>query len=413
MKLERLVVTLLSLSTVQCLWYYDVYYKWKTIEYNIPPYVQLNSSAYEPRNNIISQVKIYENRMWITTPSYLRGVPVTLSTLPYNPKYHWWTPFFTLHDQSPKLQPFPSYEMNKMGDCNALQLVSAIEIDQFGRLWVIDVGRVYLLEQYEMSGTALNLCPAKLMIFDVRSGRSKLLSTYTFPDDVAPSSSSFLKGLQLACETRDDCWAFIPDSNLTRIVVYDHKNRQSWTAEHPSMKPDPYKIHFLVNGVPVVTALGINSIALAPKKYDFSELYFSPLASTTLYKIQTECLKNSALKQNGTLRMDDVIDLGEIPGQSDGFAMSSKGELFYGNLPDNSILSTDTSPELTEIDEQKTVARSDIDFLWPDGFGFDGKGKLAVTTTKFHLRQRTDPEDYNFRVVILRHTGHVYSYNHC
>lgn len=172
------------------------------------------------------------------------------------------------------------------------------------------------------------------------------------------------------------------------------------------------KINLFVRpGVPVVTALGINNIALAPMKYNYSELYFSPKASTTLYKIATGRLKNPALAQNGTLRMDDVIDLGEIPGQSDGFAMSSKGELFYGNLPGNSVLSTKTSPKLMEIDDQEIVAQSNVDFLWPEGLSFDGKGKLAVATTSFHLRQRTDPEEYNFRVILLRHTGHVYSYN--
>lgn len=147
-------------------------------------------------------------------------------------------------------------------------------------------------------------------------------------------------------------------------------------------------------------------------KYNFSELYFSALASTTLYKIAIECLKNPAIKENGTLRMDDVIDLGELSGQSDGFAMSSKGELFYGNVPGNSVLSIKTSPKFMEIDDQDRIAKSDVDFLWPDGFAFDGKGKLAVATTRYHVAGKTDPADYNYRVILLRHAGYVYSYNH-
>lgn len=252
MKLVRLVATsvigLLSLSIVQCLSNYDVYYKWKSIEYDIPPNVQLNSSEYIPRNSIISQIKIYENRMWITTPRYLQGVPVTLSTVPYNHRYCWWQPFLFLRDESPKLQPFPSYQMNKLGDCNALQLASGIDIDQFGRLWVVDAGRVNIFEPYEMEGGPLNLCPAKLLIFDVKKGRSNLIFTYTFPDNVAPNTTNMLKGMQVTCETQNDCWAFIPDGALCRLIVYDHKNRRSWTAQHPSMAPDPNKGVILVNG---------------------------------------------------------------------------------------------------------------------------------------------------------------------
>lgn len=259
------VIELLSLSVVaQCLLDYDVYYKWKRIEYDIPSNIQLNSSEYVPENNIVSVIKIYENRMWITTPRYFRGVPVTLNTVPYNHRYHWWLPFLLPHNESPKLKPFPSYEMNKMGDCNAMQLVSALDIDQFGRLWVVDVGRINVLEPYKKTGSAINLCPAKLLVFDVTSGRSDLIFTYTFPDNVAPNTTTILKEMQVACSTRDDCWVFIPDFALNRLVVYDHKRRDSWTAQHPSMEPDPQKVVFYVNGT-------CNRFEIVKKKLCFNE----------------------------------------------------------------------------------------------------------------------------------------------
>lgn len=186
--------------------------------------------------------------MWLATPRYLRGVPVTLNTVLYKHKYPLWEHIFFPRNQSPKLQPFPSYEMNKVGDCNALQLAHALDIDQFGRLWVIDVGRVNILEEIELQGPALNLCPAKLVIFDVNDGRSDVIFTYVFPEDVAPHTSNILKEIQVACETEENCWAFVPDIALSRLVIYDHKNRQSWTAQHPSMAPDPTKTAFLING---------------------------------------------------------------------------------------------------------------------------------------------------------------------
>lgn len=246
MKSIRLLSTITYLvtlsSTVQCIWY-DVYYKWKTIEYEIPSNIQLNESDYIQQNNIVSLIAIYEDRMWLVTPRYLPGVPFTLNTVPYSHKYHWWEPFFMLHNESPKLRPFPSVEMNKIGDCNALQLAHAIDVDQYGRLWVVDNGRIDIL-----TSSPQNLCPAKLVIFDVTNGRSDLIFTYTFPNNVAPNTSTIIKDMQVACETKNDCWMFIPDIALNRLVVYDHKNRQSWTAQHPSMEPDPAKSTFLING---------------------------------------------------------------------------------------------------------------------------------------------------------------------
>ncbi|XP_037036803.1 protein yellow-like [Bradysia coprophila] len=398
------VTSFLSLlSIVQSWGAYNVLYQWKIIQYNIPSNVQLNPAEYKPQNNLISLLAIYEDRMWLVTPRYLRGVPVTLSTIPYKDKLHWWDQFFF---PSPILQPFPNYEMNKIGDCDALQLAHALDIDQFGRLWVVDVGRIDILEE-----TTRNLCPAKLVIFDVKNGRSDKIFTYTFPDDVAPPESNIVKDIQVACETKDDCWAYIADISLSRLVIYDHKRRESWTAEHPSMAPDPNESIFFINGVQTSRLFGITGIGLAPIKFKFSYLLYSPLASKTLYKVESDTLKNPHLKLNGTLNENDVIALGEKPGQSDGFAMTSKGRLYYADLPNCSVISTDTDPEMTHIAEQKTVAQSYVDLLWPKNFAFDGKGKLALTSTKFHLIQATNPTEYNFRVIILRHTGHVYAYN--
>lgn len=152
------IARILTLSLTECLRDYDIYYQWKVVEFDLPSNIKLNPLEYIQENNFISLMEIFENRMWITTPSYRQGVPVTLSTLPYKQKRFWWEQFFSNDYESPKLKPFPNYEMNKLGDCNVLQLVHAIEVDQFGRLWVVDVGKVNILE------VPLNLCPPKLVI---------------------------------------------------------------------------------------------------------------------------------------------------------------------------------------------------------------------------------------------------------
>lgn len=242
------VTGFLTLSVVVCLKNYDIYYQWKTVEYDIPSNVKLNSSEFIQENNFIATLKIFENRIWITTPRYRRGVPVTLSTVPYKNFNFWWEQYLSFHNKSPKLKPFPNYEMNKVGDCNALQMVHSMEIDQFGRLWVVDVGRVNILEEIFQEGPTINVCPSKLVIFDVTNGRNDIIFTYVFTDKVVPHASNILKDFQVACETREDCWAFISDLTSNRLVVYDHKNKQSWTAQHPSMAPHPDKINFSING---------------------------------------------------------------------------------------------------------------------------------------------------------------------
>ena len=45
----------------------------------------------------------------------------------------------------PEVEPFPSWQMNQIGNCSALQFVQGIAIDARGILWAVDSGRVNTL----------------------------------------------------------------------------------------------------------------------------------------------------------------------------------------------------------------------------------------------------------------------------
>ena len=44
------------------------------------------------------------------------------------------------------LQPFPDWEMQEIGNPSALQYVQSMEIDLSGKMWIVDVGRLNILE---------------------------------------------------------------------------------------------------------------------------------------------------------------------------------------------------------------------------------------------------------------------------
>lgn len=59
----------------------------------------------------------------------------------------------------PEIEPFPSWEMNEIGNCSALQFVQGIAVDTDGIMWVIDSGRIDTLSQGEMaSNSFLHRC---------------------------------------------------------------------------------------------------------------------------------------------------------------------------------------------------------------------------------------------------------------
>ncbi|CAG5121556.1 unnamed protein product, partial [Candidula unifasciata] len=111
--------------------------------------------------------------IFVTVPRlrYKDGVPASLNTV---------------HEKSPGskeavFRPYPDWDSNTVGNCNALQLPPSLEYDpRTGYLYVIDVGRVGIWSPTEPS---LNLCPAKIVVFDTKqNGRIVRILDYVDPD---------------------------------------------------------------------------------------------------------------------------------------------------------------------------------------------------------------------------------------
>lgn len=138
---------------------FRVVYEWRTIDFAFRTdelrVNALNTEDYIPKNNIISDVKYFANRLYVTLPRMLPGVPATLGYI-IAPDNNGRT--------DPEVEPFPSAEMNQRGNCSALQFVQGIAIDAYGVLWVVDSGRTETL----IPARGPNICGPKLMMFDLK-----------------------------------------------------------------------------------------------------------------------------------------------------------------------------------------------------------------------------------------------------
>lgn len=124
---------------------FKVVYEWQTLNFAYRTEAErdtaLYSGAYSPANNLISDVKAFANRLYVTVPRMLPGVPATLG---------WFIAPNNDGRTDPEIEPFPSWEMNAIGNCTALQFVQGIAIDTDGIMWVIDSGRIDTLAQGEL-----------------------------------------------------------------------------------------------------------------------------------------------------------------------------------------------------------------------------------------------------------------------
>merc|ERR1719343_325841 len=78
------------------------------------------------KNNTVAGGKYWNGRTWLTVPRWKSNVPSTLNEL------------ITNEEGNYVFKPWPSWEMNKWGDCTKLQYIQSMEIDDSGVMWAID-----------------------------------------------------------------------------------------------------------------------------------------------------------------------------------------------------------------------------------------------------------------------------------
>ncbi|XP_008543960.1 protein yellow [Microplitis demolitor] len=301
-------------------------YSWKTLDFLFPndftrEQAILNGNyipgAPFPIDVDASDVGPMGPRVFVTIPRFQEGVPITLgyvSNLTSN--------------GNPLIVPYPNWELNQPGYCSHITSVYRIKIDECGRLWVLDTGR--LLEERK--------CPAQLFIFDLTTDR--LISRYQFPDNVMKSESLLITPV---VDIRGQCsntFVYIADVSEFQLIVYDHKNKQSWNIQNNLFYPYPEYGRFTIAGESFDLMDGIFGMTLGPLATTGDRiLYFHSLASVVESYVPTSIIRNSTLFLNDPGNEPDSFK--PFPQrrstQSGPEAMNNDGILFYGSMSDTAI----------------------------------------------------------------------------
>lgn len=384
--MKSLTFLLMVLVTVTvCHEPFQVIFQWNTIDVVWPSEEERQYAAthgeYIPANNFIAGIKFWKGKMYLTMPRWKDGVPVTLGVTSATP---------VNRVTAPALEAFPSWEMQKVGDCSAFQFVQSMEIDPNGRMWVIDSGRMSPL-----SVETKTTCPARLVILDLEK-KGEILKTYEFPQHVARAGNAYLNDIVIDHE--DGGMAYISDSDRDDpgIIVYSLQNNTSWKVRHDSMKAKPEAVRFMIAKMLINMPMPVDGIALSPASVPDRQLYYSPLSSFHLYSMPTSVLKN-----NMTNIDEYVKELGRKNSQSDGMVMSSSGVLYFGLLADDAVAMWDTKMSNSFTTGQRVISRDHERMQWPDTFAFDDSGSFYCVTNGLQniLNNRANISAPNYRVV--------------
>ncbi|XP_068983839.1 dopaminechrome tautomerase-like [Bombus flavifrons] len=392
MKSSAFLLLLVTMTT--CHEPFQVVFQWNTIDVIWPSEEKQNYATehgdYIPANNFIAGIKFWKGKMYLTVPRWKNGVPVTLGVT---------SATVVNGNTAPKLEAFPNWDMQEVGDCNAFQLVQSMEIDPKGRMWVLDSGKMSPLS-VEVKIT----CPPRLVILDLENN-GEILRTYEFPPQVARHGTAHLNDIVLDHE--DGGMAYITDSDREDpgIIVYSLSNNTSWKVRHDSMKAKPEAVRFMVSKNLINMPISVDGIALSPASVEDRQVYYSPLSSFHLYSIPT-----SVLKSNLSNVDEHVKELGKKISQTDGMMMSAKGALYFGLLADDAVAMWDTKQSFTT--GQRVISRDHERMQWPDTFAFDENGNFYCVTNSLQniLTNRVNTSVPNYRIVRAKTAVKSYQY---
>ncbi|XP_052081240.1 protein yellow-like [Mytilus californianus] len=320
----------------------DVVYKWTKLDFKWlhtgDKQNAIRNGSFIVENNIITGIKVYSGRIFVTVPRWRPGVPSTLNEV-----------MNSSHDRA-ILNPFPSWDMQKIGDCDAFQYVQSMEIDpNTGQMWIIDTGSA-------RGGTTQ--CNAKIVIYDLKS--NYFIRKHLFPDSVVSKGTNFLNDIVIDYVHGKPKFAYISDTGkVPKIVVYDYENDESYFFNHKSMYPE--------NGH--MTIISNDGIAMSP---DFQYVYYCALADLNLYRIPTK-----VLRERGNFSQSYQY-VGRKSSPSDGMTFSQIG-LYVGALTADMVYKESLeslqggSINLTEV----PLFSQPMETLeWVDTFCIDEDGNL-------------------------------------
>ncbi|CAB3377159.1 Hypothetical predicted protein [Cloeon dipterum] len=180
---------------------------------------------------------VYGTRIFLSLDIFSNVIPVTLVSLPTS----------IVSSASPKMTPFPSWDMHEKGGCNKIGLARGLQVDSVGRLWVLDKGS--------------DNCNPKLWIFNLsKNDHTELIHRFSF---------HFFANDFVLDETPNDTFAYIERWNQLNIVVFSLERNQSWIVETPGIE--------------------VFSTALFPKE-EPRQLYLSRWHPCELYSVSVTAL---------------------------------------------------------------------------------------------------------------------------
>ncbi|KAH9641909.1 hypothetical protein HF086_011659 [Spodoptera exigua] len=384
----KLLVLLAVVSSATAAVKLQEMFSWNVMDWNYPdPYSRqqaIQSGALVQENALPVGIERWRNKLFVSVPRWKAGIPATLNYIPLDAPY----------DPSPKLNPYPSFAGNELGNCQSgLNTVYRVKVDKCDRLWVLDVGT------YGYDANVTNLCPYSLNIYDLNTDQR--IRRYVFrPEDIV--SSTFIANIALdEGRTCDDTFAYFSDELGYGLIAYSWQQNRSWRFSHGFFMPDPLTGDFNIAGLNFQwSSEGIFGITTSPAGPDgYRTLYFSPLASHTQFAVSTRILRDET-KVSGSYRDFQVVGERGANGHTTSKVMDEYTGIELFNLIDQNAIGCWRQDLPYKPQNIAVVDKDDAGLIFPSDVKIDAQRNVWVMSDRMpvFLESTLDYSDINFRV---------------
>ena len=256
---------------------------------------------------------------------------------------------------------YPNDEWNSWGGLtppeNHFVCVQSVYIDKENFLWILDPATL---------GGSVVEGGAKLLKVDLAT--DSIIQIIYFDELIAPAES-YLNDVRV--DTEED-YVYITESELGAIIVVDLLSGQSRRLldDHYSTKAEFSTL--VINGQTVNFEIHSDGLALSN---DRNYLYYKALSAHSLYKIETEKLRDTTLNN---IQLENAVEYVIETLPCDAIEFDPDGDLYFTSIQDNAVYYL--TPELED-----GLAVRDDRLKWPDSFSITSSGEIYVTTSRIHF----------------------------
>ncbi|KAF4528023.1 hypothetical protein B566_EDAN002206 [Ephemera danica] len=350
----------------------------------------LRSGAFDPKTVVPIGVAAAGPRVFVTMPKWRRnGTPATLATVR-----------FPSNSTSPPLEPYPSWQWHRPGDCEGITSVFRVKADECGRLWVLDNGVVDTFVR------ATRICPPQVHVFDLNN--DQLIYRYRFPD-AALKADSLLCTIEV--EYPDSpCGGsagvrgavlHVADPTTFALIVADLRQQgtnNAWRIQDKTMYPSPEAGTFTVNRQSFEFMDGVLGLALSPINNQRERtLYYHSMSSFREFWVRTSVLRNSTEATNNPRAYFGTTDTRSS--QAAGSSMDQNGVLFFGLVVNNAVGCWNTRKPFNQRNIAN-VAQNDQTLQFVSTVTVDPESRLWALSMRFQavLLNTLSPREPNYRV---------------